>query len=157
VRGRKGGVSDADDSQFVAEEIDPDELPGEGDVVVGDEAPEQFPPTHLRGVNAYGLTAAEERVGEPLDERETRELPDPLVDELDGDAAPDERRWNDPELGERVGRLVDPGAEDDGLDEPDVESDAVAWEGTGDDLTAEESAMHVTEDPPDGDPHDGYY
>jgi hypothetical protein len=150
-------VSNSDDSQFVAEEIDPDRLVDEGDGAVRGEAREQFPPTHLRGVNAYGLTAAEERISEPLEERETREEPDPLVDELDGDGPPDERGWNDPELGGSVGRLVGPGAEDDGLDEPDVEPDAVAWEGTGDDLTAEEMAMHVTEDPPDGEPHDGYY
>ncbi len=150
-------MTDADDPQFVAEELDPDELPGEGDGVAGGGVAEQYPPTHLSGVNAYGITAGEQRTGEPIEERTSRDERDDLADELDDDRAPDERTWNDPDLGSSVGRLIAPGANDDGLDEPDDEPDAVAWEGTGDDLTAEETAMHVTEDPPDGQPHDGYY
>ena len=151
-------MTDADDPHLTAEQLDPDELQGEGDGVAGRSSPDEFPPTHLRGVNQYGITAGEERVDEPLEERTSRDEPDDLAIELDDDRAPDERQWDDPELGGDVGRLVDPGATDDGLDEPDVDAEAVAWEGTADDdLSAEESAMHVTEDPPDGAPHDGYY
>jgi hypothetical protein len=157
IVGRKDAVSNADDSQFVAEEIDPEELPGEGDRLVGEGGPEEYPPTHLSGVNAYGITAAEERIDEPIDERETREVRDDLAAELDEDRTLDERAWDDPELGGPVGRLVEPGADDDGLDEPDEEADAVASELDADELTPEESAMHVTADPPDGEPHDGYY
>ena len=151
-------MTNADDSQFVSEELDPDELQGEGDGVAGRSESDEYPPTHLSGVNAYGITAGEERVDEPVEERGTRELPDDLAEELDGDVVSDERQWDDPELGGAVGRLVEPGSDDDGLDELDVESDAVASERTSDDdLTSEESAMHVTEDPPDGGEHDGYY
>jgi hypothetical protein len=151
-------VSNADDPQFVAEEIDPEELPGEGDTIEGEsDQPVEYPPTRLSGANAYGLTAQEERIDEPVEERSSREEREPLADELDDQRPPDERGWDDPELGSRVGRLVDPGAQDDGLDEPDEEADAVAWEGRANDLTPEETAMHISEDPPEGEPHDGYY
>jgi hypothetical protein len=151
-------VTDADDPQLTAEQLDPDELQGEGDGVAGRSDPDEFPPTRLTGANQYGITAGEERVDEPIEERTSRDEPDDLALELDDDRAPDERRWDDPELGNDVGRLVDPGATDDGLDEPDLDAEAVAWEGTADDdLSPEESAMHVTDDPPEGDPHDGYY
>ena len=150
-------MSNADDSQFVAEALDPEVDQGEAGPLVGDGDPAEYPPTHLSGANAYGITAAEERIDEPLDERETREEPEPLAVELDEDRTPDERDWNDPDLGGPVGRLVEPGADDDGLDELDEEPDAVAAEQPADDLSPEESAMHVTADPPDGEPHDGYY
>jgi hypothetical protein len=151
-------VTDADDSQLVSEQLDPDELQGEGDGVAGGGVAEEYPPTHLSGVNAYGITAGEERVDEPIEERTSSDEPDDLAIALDDESAPDERSWDDPDLGSAVGRLVDPNATDDGLDELDDEPDAVAHEGTGDDLSAEESAMHVTADPPDGvEPHDGYY
>jgi hypothetical protein len=72
-------VTDADDPQFVAEELDPDELPGEGDGVAGGGVAEEYPPTHLSGVNAYGITAGEERVDEPIEERTSSDEPDDLA------------------------------------------------------------------------------
>jgi len=59
----------AGDEQDRAEALDGDELEGGGD----------FPPDRYQGANQYGLTAAEEAWGEPLDERISREVPDEPV------------------------------------------------------------------------------
>jgi len=115
-----------------------------------------YPPDEPLGVDDYGLTAAEQHVDEPLDERVRREEPE-RADRSDAGA---------------VGRLVAPDAGT-GLDR---EKDAVASEVRGvpaadrpagdagtddptavetatelvDDRTAEEAAMH--EIPPDREP-----
>ena len=56
---------------------------------------------------------------------------------------------DDPEMGGRVGRLVEPGVDEDvlGLDD---ERDSVALAFPGDDLSAEEAAIHLTDEPPMG-------
>jgi hypothetical protein len=97
------------------------------------------PPDHPLGVTDTRVTAAGERVDEPISRRVRREVPDGVS----GGGVDD-----------RVGVLVDPMA-----DEPlDVEPDLVALEGDVDDpigLSAEEAAMHLAPDPPMGD-GDGY-
>ena len=54
----------ASDEQDQAEALDDDEMAGE------------YPPDRLLGANQYGITGAEERWDEPLDERISREEPD---------------------------------------------------------------------------------
>ena len=124
-----------------------------------DALPEEYPPEQPYGVNER-LTAAEEAVGESLEDRVKRERPDRL--------GQDEGR---------VGRLVAPG----GDQAADVEDAEVAEEiqlgirrdqldaedaGFGGDMRdaiqdreevmpAEEAAMHLTDEPPMGD-GDGY-
>src|SRR6187397_2666072 len=76
-------MSDLGDAQDLAESVD-------AEVVADDEDdPEgllQYPAEALVGSRGYGTTAAEERVGEPLEERIHHEIPDPL----DAVAEPDE-------------------------------------------------------------------
>ena len=57
-----------------------------------------------------------------------------------------------------VGRLVDPAATDDAVDAEDEEPDAVATSADEDerDLSAEEDAVHLTNDPPFHPLGDGY-
>jgi hypothetical protein len=76
-------MSDVRDPQDVAESLDPDELP-EYDDPTGNL---QYPPDRPTGVNQYGVTAAEERVDEPLEERARREVPDEFagIDDPDED------------------------------------------------------------------------
>ncbi len=78
--------------------------------------------------------------------------------------APDEIAPDLDEIGRPVGRLGSPGPDDDTPvdmdDEADAvawsEADAVAWSGDVDDLTAEEAAVHITNDPAFGTAGDGY-
>ncbi len=74
----------SNDEQDMAEALDSDHLgtPDDPDVEP------DFPAEEPLGVDEYGLTAAEEQVGEPLDERVARETPDPLLQELDGSGSP---------------------------------------------------------------------
>lgn len=58
------------DRQDIAEGLDDDRI--------GDE----YPPEEPLGAEEYGVTGAEQRWDEPLEERVDREEPDPLVDEL---------------------------------------------------------------------------
>ena len=142
-------MSNADEPQDVAESLDSDEVTIDGDPYGGGErTAAEFPPDHLSGVNAYGITAGEERVDEPLDERTSRELPDDLVEALEHEDDPPtgDPAWDDETLVDRVGRLVEPNALDDGVDAPDVDAEAVATSYDEDDLTAEESAMHIVPD-----------
>jgi hypothetical protein len=168
-------MSDAD-SQDQAEALDPDVLADYDDAAYDD--PERaFPPDRARCARDYGTTAAEERVDEPLEERVRREERDPLdaiadpqpedlseieaeelfgsdevidVGDIDVDEELDRER--------PVGRLRGPGSDDDGEDLEDDEAEAVAWRADDDDgdLSAEEEAVHLTEDPPYGEPGDGY-
>jgi hypothetical protein len=163
----------SDDPQDMAEALDSDKLgtPDDPDV-----EPE-FPPDELLGADDYGLTAAEERVDEPLEERADRESPDPLERELDrvdeGDRSDVETELNELELeldedtlaaidrieplvpGDDlvdeettdVGRLVEPGVDEDVLGVDD-EGASVAVAFDEQDLSAEEAAVHLTDDPP---------
>ncbi len=73
--------------------------------------------------------------------------------ERDPDAAlvPEVDKWTVPgeEPAPAVGRLVESGRDTDEVGAPDDESEAVAWaEPVEVDLSAEEAAVHLTNDPP---------
>ncbi len=79
------------DEQDQAEALDEDELRIDEDVFDDDPAHDlNDPPMRAVGVHEYGLTAAEEEVDEPLEERVRRENPDPLVEELEAELEEDE-------------------------------------------------------------------
>jgi hypothetical protein len=169
--------SHASDPQDAAEALDSDTL-GRPD---GTAVDPDFPADELLGADDFGITSAEEQIGEPLDERVDRESPDPLVEELSAaesaasdaaattsvDAMLDELEldFDDETLvaidgvlpvlasdgvresGDQVGRLVEPGVDEDvlGLDD---ERDSVARAYPEGDLSAEEAAIHLTDEPP---------
>ena len=107
------------DEQDQAEAFDPDEI---GDDPEGDL---QYPPEHRLGV-------------------EDRDPDDALVPDFGVDTATDD----EPEPA--VARLVSPDEDDDVPGGVDDESNAVAWapEQVEVDLSAEEAAVHLTDDPP---------
>jgi hypothetical protein len=109
-----------------------------GDAQEGMEPPRDTP----TAVDDYGTTAAEERAGEPLDLRISREEPD-VLDRVDLDA--DESAGADTpypaDREEQVGRIVEA---DEGA-RADIETDAVGYD-VGTDrggFSAEERAMHI--------------
>ena len=153
-------MTDVGDSQSEAEFLDDDKLPSE------------YPPDRPLGVDEYGVTAYEETVPEPLEERLRREEPD--FDELArrGD------RGDDGDGDDEVGTLVD--ADEGGFDDEgdsvatsirrvrqrNISEDDIAYGDEtlrdvaterldDDDVPAEEAAIHITEAPPMGD-GDGY-
>lgn len=94
-------------------------------------------------VDEWGVTAAEERLDEPIAERVTREVPDLRPDDIDLDAADDD----DLRLEEgTTARFVDPADRDvSGYDdEKDVIASLVGDDGAP---SAEEAAMHITDQP----------
>lgn len=107
------------------------------------------PPEKPLGAEKKGVTAAEQREGETLDERLAQEVPDVGAGDEDEDAQDDEDEdgdeWLDGEVGGvRSGRLVAPdeGAHEDTeqqLTATDVGIDAGA-------AGAEEAAVHVVPD-----------
>lgn len=105
--------TDPDDEQAIAEAIDEDEV---DDV--------EFPPDAPMGVEDYGVTGAEERIDEPLEERVAREVPD------------GRERPADVAIG-----LIDP----DG-DGPDETAELVGELGDTPDLSAEEAAVHIVDE-----------
>jgi hypothetical protein len=165
------------DDQDLAEGFDSDKLSEDTDDPAGEL---EFPPERPLGVNQYGTTAAEEHVGEPADERARRDTRDPLdaiaepddeelrrieLDEADLEADLEELAElesddddEDDSSGARVGRLVDPSAEDDAVDAEDDEPEAIARSADEyeRDLSAEEDAVHLTPDPPFLPLGDGY-
>ena len=165
------------DDQDVAEALDSDKLGDDIDDATGEL---EYPPDRPLGVNQYGTTAAEERVGEPADERVRRDTRDPLdaiaepneeelrqieLDEAEledvvalEDAFEDDTELDDLDGSGHVGRLIDPGASDDAYDTVDDEPEAVAMSADEyeHDLSAEEDAVHLTRDPPFGRLGDGY-
>ena len=96
------------------------------------------------GANRFGTTVAEQRQGESLDDLLAEEEPDvdPYADE---DTDEDELTRRGDEEDPRAGRLI---AEDEGLG-PDEERDSVAFDAGIDSAaaSAEEAAIHVTDDP----------
>lgn len=72
----------ATDSQDAAEALDSDKIgtPNDPEVEPG------YPPEQLMGADQYGITAAEEQIPEPLEERERRESAEPLAEVLDEEA-----------------------------------------------------------------------
>jgi Family of unknown function (DUF5709) len=97
-----------------------------------------------RGANRFGTTVDEERRGESLDQLLAEEEPDVSPDApwTDEEAPTDDDREQEP----RSGRLVAPdeGAHDD--DESDVFARDVGQDGGA--ASAEEAAVHVTDEPP---------
>jgi hypothetical protein len=158
----------ARDEQDTAEAIDDDKLddatPGDVDRAPTDEL--RYPPDRAVGVNDPG---ADDRIVDSVISRQDRTIPDPIEeigrdslegpeDDLDApaeDAAYGSDAFDD--VGSPVGRLREPGAEDDGVFPVDEEKDLVATEVGGgfgsdntdpdgpysSDLSAEEAAMHL--------------
>lgn len=94
-------------------------------------------------VDEWGVTAAEERLDEPIAERVTREVPDLRPNDIDLDGADDDDlRLEDG----TTARFVDPADRDvSGYDdEKDVIASLVGDDGAP---SAEESAMHITDQP----------
>ena len=122
-----------------------DELEAEGIPRLDDSDPAvegMIPPRDFpQGVEEFGITAAEERMQEPLAERVLREEPDFDEDDL-------ELELDDEDLAsdvDHVGRLVEP---ESGVDEIDETKEVVAFEAEdASDMTAEEAAMHITDEP----------
>lgn len=119
------------------------------DYRAGDEALDEgySPPERPWAVEHTGVTAAEQRRGESLDERLAEEVPDIAVPEGDGigDTWDTDGEPIDDEVGdERAGRLIGP---DEGAHE-NTESDLVAFDigldGAG--ASAEEAAIHLIPD-----------
>jgi hypothetical protein len=111
----------------------PDEFDYEDEDPAGDgETASYTAPDEPLGSHAFGTTSAEEREGESFDSRDRHTNPE--VFERDAYVASD------------VGHLVQPGDED--VDAIDLETNTVAMdEGDDDeDLSAEEAAMHTTDD-----------
>lgn len=186
--GYGSGMSDPQDR---AEALDGDKF----DVDDNPDVEPEFPKDEPLGVEEYGLTAAEERWDEPVEEREERESPDPLAAELDREVREDDRdrarvsleaeldrveaeldddtrdaaraagpvrargdgeSLDTPLESEEVGRIVEPGTDEDAGDFIDEEADSVGHAEPADDLSAEEEAMHLTDDPPMGRLGGGY-
>lgn len=112
------------------------------------------PPEKPRAVNRTGVTPAEQRRGESLDERLAEEIPDPpvLPDDDLGDVTDTDGELIDDEVGDyRAGRLIAP---DEGAHE-DEEKDMVASDAgiNGAAASAEEAAVHIVDEdeprPPD--------
>jgi hypothetical protein len=101
-----------------------------------DDSAAALPTDEPLGLDAYGVTAAEEQHGEPLKARLLREEPE--VDAQDIDDNIDSLDLSEPSP-KRLGRLVDPGMG--GLE--DTEAQSIAYD-TGETmgLSAEEAAMH---------------
>ena len=82
------------DEQDQAEALDEDELRADDDAPNFGDDPGRSdlldPPMRAMGVHEYGITAAEEEIDEPLEERVRRETPDPLVEELEREEREDE-------------------------------------------------------------------
>ncbi|MFX4293525.1 DUF5709 domain-containing protein [Streptomyces bohaiensis] len=108
------------------------------------------PPERPLGVERFGTTAAEEQEGETLDQRLAQEVPDvdpPAGDGIgdlrDGEGEPQER-----ELGaERAGRLAE--VTDTTGRDTDVLAEDVGIDGGA--ASAEEAAVHLTDEPADKD------
>ncbi len=155
------------DSQDMAEMLDSDKIGGPDDT---DLEPD-YPPERPMGVDQYGTSPAEEQIPEPLDQRVLRETTDPLREELgeggsrggagaeldamelqldpetqdvlDAIEPVDLRPDSDGTSGDEVGRLVEP--DEEGLAWTDTEATAIARPVEQDDLSAEESAVHTTD------------
>ena len=123
-----------------------------GDTGEGLMAPRDYPVA----ATDFGVTADEARLQEPLTDRVLREEPDPLALELDGAAATTDSGvgMNGYDPGpDGVGRLVDPEAD---LGAVDITAETVANDVGADvgGFSAEEAAMHITEEPLTGEPRD---
>ncbi|MEZ5410113.1 MAG: hypothetical protein R2761_18935 [Acidimicrobiales bacterium] len=76
-----GGGGGGGDEQDQAERLDDSEILTDEDVQgLNDDAMDDYPPDELQGADEYGTTPQEERIDEPLDERERRYEPDPAAE-----------------------------------------------------------------------------
>lgn len=132
------------DSDLEAEGIPELEGMPPGKVAAGDVAEGLVPPRdHPQGADEIGITPAEEIHGDTLAERVAREEPDAAVVGGAGEGA-------------LAGRVVQPDEGWAGDLDVDAEEEGVAVGGP-DDLSAEESAVHVVTNPPGlGRGGDGY-
>jgi hypothetical protein len=134
------GVAEDDGVLEAADTLDSDDL--RGDVLdTGVDAGEGY-----RGSTRFGTTAEEERRGESLDQLLAEEEPDVGVDQewTDEEAPSDDDRASE----RRSGRLVAP---DEGAHD-DAEDNSVAYDVgiDGGAASAEEAAVHLTDEPPFG-------
>ena len=91
-------------------------------------------PEEPMGVQSFGTTAAEQRLGETFQQRVKHMNPETWA-----------RGRTEIDLERRVGRIVQPGDEDVNL--ADLEASTVAWRSNDvSELTAEEAAMHTTDE-----------
>lgn len=101
------------------------------------------PPDRIPASHSFGVTAAEERLGETLDQRIAQEEPD--LDDSDYD---EDAEWpQDMEADRRAGRLMAP---DEGVYEDEDQAPLaydVGIDGAG--ASAEEAAMHIEGDLPE--------
>ena len=128
-------------SSFSGDQLQPDDTldeRGVDDVLDEGMSPPERPSREV----AHGMTAADEAVGETLDERLEQEEPDPIADLAYDDppaAAGEDEHLDDGEVGdERTGRLAEETGEDDIADDVGIDGGAAS---------AEEAAVHtVAED-----------
>ncbi len=104
------------------------------------------PPEKPLGATRFGVTAAEQRDGESLDQRLAEELPDVGAEERGiGDLQGSDGELIDSEVGAtRSGRLVAPDEGAHGDDETDLIASDIGIDGGA--ASAEEAAMHLVPD-----------
>ena len=141
---------DGDQEIYGDYSVDDEDQPGNiedlGDGDVDDELDRGYsPPEKYSAGQGYGNTPWEEEHRESIDQRIDQEEPDPDPYAEDGD----DDFLDDGEVGDRrAGRLVDL---DEGLgedEEKDLVGDDVGIDGAG--ASAEEAAVHIVEDYPEG-------
>jgi hypothetical protein len=147
-------MSDLGDRQDQAEARDPDVAGRDGPFEdrARHELPDPFADIDEPDLEALRAIEEAEMTGDDEDVLDDLDGDDDVLDDLDGD---DEIARKLP-----VGRLIGPGGDDDAIDAEDDEADAVAWRADVDDdsdLSAEEEAVHLTDDPPYGERGDGYF
>ena len=128
-----------------------------------DKLPAEYPPDRPLGVDEEELTARGEQTDEPLEERMRREEPDVAVTGLADDpvaplVAPGGEEGLDVTK-EEVASEIGNGSDQDALDVSDMATGDTTTRDVAtervDPRSAEEEAVHLTEDPPLGD-GDGY-
>lgn len=140
--GRDGNAQEGSQGEYSLDEED--QLQPEDTLIdrgVDDALDEGYsPPEHPLEMDSFGVTDAEQRDGETLDQRVKEEIPDVSAD----DEAPSEFRDYREVGDERSGRLL---AEDEGA-MPDTEKDLVADDVgiDGGAASAEEAAVHTVDD-----------
>ncbi|HEV2809733.1 MAG TPA: hypothetical protein VGV93_04950 [Acidimicrobiales bacterium] len=128
-----------------------------------DKLPAEYPPDRPLGVDEEALTARGEQTDEPLEERVRREEPDVAVTGLaDDSVGPLVAPGGDEGLDvtkEEVASDIGNGSDQDSLDVGDIASGDTTTRDVATERvnarSAEEEAVHLTEDPPLGD-GDGY-
>lgn len=131
----------ADKSYDNDDDLDREGIPVLQDSINVDEG--MIPPRdHARAAESFGTTSEEERREESLEDRAVQELPDLTPESIDVEDADDSDEGRPLDA-----RLVEPGSYD--VDQVDEEKDtvAVAFDEDEGAFSAEESALHITENP----------